>query len=152
MYHRRFRRFNRRTVAATREMLSGWSALNETDRWARMRQWTATAADIYRMPLPLVSQIPSAGQGCYFGQTNQILMAYPSVVTLLHEFRHAMQMQGRAGNARSLQTYDDREDDARAWSLSLYHRVAPRALKRLVTEGRVLFLAPSDFAEVDTGA
>jgi phage replication-related protein YjqB (UPF0714/DUF867 family) len=79
-----------------------------------------------------------------------------SVVTLLHEFRHAMQGDGLAQIRRGEgpdpapsgnQAVDEREEDARAWSLSLYALAAPDAFKRGVKRGIIFFITHEDIGE-----
>ena len=77
------------------------------------------------------------------GDNNEIHMAYPSIVTLIHEFRHAMQAQGKADVAIT-DNLNKVEDDARAWSLSIYYKVAPRMFRRLVREGKIFHITPDD--------
>lgn len=111
--------------------------------------WLNLVSEHYNMEVPAVVHNPHAGAGYYLGLVNEIHMSKPSIITLLHEFRHAMQAQGKAGPSFRPDLPEDArggvEDDARAWSLSLYYAVAPRTLKRLVTEGRVFHTSPADF-------
>jgi hypothetical protein len=144
-------------VRATRDLLSGWSDLDRDQRIVRMRDWLRTSSSVYEIELPRLrvsppreGTTPREESGFYMLHTNEIFMPEPSVVTLLHEFRHAMQNFGVTPRARRRMSYERAEDDARGWSLSLYYRVAPRTLKRLVADGRVFFMATTDFAEVDT--
>jgi len=55
----------------------------------------------------------------------------------LHEFRHHYQ------HHRHNVEFGAMEDDARAWSLSLYHTVAPRRFRYLVENNMVIHLDPS---------
>ena len=139
-YHLRFNNFHRSTLAATKTLIRGWGDSTEEQRWQKMNVWLDDVSRVYGMIRPTLGKTASHS-GCYYINLNKIEIPHASVVTLLHEFRHAMQRQrvGRACEAR------DVEDDARAWSLSLYWKVAPRALTRLVNEGRVLHTTPSDF-------
>lgn len=149
-YHTKFRRFRPEVVRATRDLLAGWGDLDRRERTTRMRDWLRVAAAAYEIQIPRLVLTPRAGSGLYMIATNEIAMAEPSVVTLLHEFRHAMQNFRVTRRAARRMSYDRAEDDARGWSLSLYYRVAPRSLKRLAAEGRVFFIAQADFTEVDT--
>ena len=66
-----------------------------------------------------------------------------SVVTLFHEFRHHMQATGaavRLDRANEQQA----EEDARAWSLSLYYRSRPALFRRAVENGRIYHLTVAD--------
>ena len=142
-YHLKFRNINQRTLDATRVMLNGWADADDTERWIRMDKWVGKASAIYEMRRPLVGVTRTAGTGYYRRDTNEIHMAYPSIVTLIHEFRHAMQAQGKAPVAIT-ENLNAVEDDARAWSLSVYYKVAPRLFRKLVREGKILHITPDD--------
>ena len=143
-YHKRFKRIKPFVVRRTKFMLKGWSYKTENKRWGSLEAWsimvTLDRRGYHGMARPMLYKDPSAGSGYYVPATNTIHMAHPSVITYLHEFRHAMQAQGFAGEFR------DAEDDARAWSLSLYYSVAPRSLRRLVEAGQVYHLTAEDLA------
>lgn len=149
-YHRRYRSFHRATLDATRLLLQGWGRHDDERRWRRSRIWLRTVSSAYGMRTPKLVIDPHASSGFYRLPTNTIHMAYPSVVTLLHEFRHAMQRQAARPNSPQIV---DVEDDARAWSLSLYYKVAPRTFRRLAAEGRILHLSAEEMRllGVDTG-
>ena len=144
-YHRRFRNPHRKTVDATRRLIRGWSTATDEAKWEKSRQWLDEVSPIYGMTAPkLKVQERGVGIGLYHASGNTIYMPYPSITTLLHEFRHAFQHSHPSRMVRDI------EDDARAWSLSLYYRVAPRTVRRLAAEGRILFLEDS-FPLVRTG-
>ena len=137
-YHRRFRNPHRKAVDATRLLIRGWTASSDDAKWEKSRQWLKTVSQVYRVETPkLFKQERGVGIGCYYPASNAIHMPYPSIVTLLHEFRHAYQ------HSHPSRMPQDIEDDARAWSLSLYYRVAPRTVRRLAAEGRILYLDDS---------
>ena len=56
-----------------------------------------------------------------------------SLVTLLHEFRHAMQHKG----AKMID--QDKEEDARAWSMSLFKKALPKSHKRACEKNLVKY-------------
>lgn len=143
-YHRRFRHQHRRTLDATRRLIRDWTSVGVDGQWEKSRQWVAEVSVIYQVTPPKLKKTAWAGQGCFSPSTNTIHMAYPSITTLLHEFRHAYQ------HSHPSRMVDDVEDDARAWSLSLYYRVAPRTVRRLASEGKILFLGDA-FPVVRTG-
>lgn len=144
-YHRRFRNQHRKTLDATRRLIRGWTATDADGQWEKSRRWLQEVSLIYGMRTPTLHKQPrGAGSGYYRSATNGIYMPFPSIVTLLHEFRHAYQY------SHPSRMVADKEDDARAWSLSLYYRVAPRTLRRLATEGRVFFMEDA-FPLVRTG-
>lgn len=139
-YHLQFRNIKGATVDATRTLLTDWSSKDDMEKWQALDAWVTEVSALYDMVRPVLLIDWQAGSGYYLIHRNEIVMSKPSVITLLHEFRHAMQRQGKAGRQ-----FRDVEDDARAWSLSLYWSVAPRTLKRLVEQGRVLHTTPRDF-------
>jgi hypothetical protein len=72
--------------------------------------------------------------GCYVYDTNTIfLFTKFSLVTLLHEFRHAMQYQ------TGCCPQDESEEDSRGWSCSLYFIADPERYDRAVTKGILHF-------------
>jgi hypothetical protein len=139
-YHKHFKNINDVTVKRSKILLDGWSQKSEQQRWEAIRLWTIMVSVDRGMECPKLMINPSAGYGYYSQRHNEIHMSKPSIVTLFHEFRHAMQYQGKAG------TWRDEEHDARGWSLSLYFKIAPRTLKRLVAEEKVLHMTVADFA------
>lgn len=144
-YHRRFRNQHRRTLEATRRLIRNWTATSIEGQWEKSRNWLEEASSVYGMRTPtLHHQRKGSGSGYYKPITNSIHMPHPSIVTLLHEFRHAYQ------HSHPSRMVADVEDDARAWSLSLYYRVAPRSLRRLTQAGKVFFMDDA-FPMVRTG-
>lgn len=138
-YHKHFTNISAHTIARTRFMMRDWKLSDEERRWNHMQAWLIVVAAQRRMEIPRLVRDPSAGSGFYRPAWNEIHMSKPSIVTLLHEFRHAMQHQGKAGR------WVDAEKDARGWSLSLYWKIAPNTLKRLVSTGEVLHMTAADF-------
>jgi hypothetical protein len=78
------------------------------------------------------------GAGYYDRYTKTLFLYRPSIITLFHEFRHHVQCErGRDVRGRTWM-----EDDARAFSLSLYKRVRPERFTEAVQAGTVLFTQP----------
>ena len=140
-YHKRFNNFNQQTIQATKELMLNWGANTQEQNVIKMKKWLEKVAEIYQIQFPMLKIVQLAGAGYYRINKNQICMAYPSIVTLLHEFRHAMQFQNRT---RVTGYSDKAEDDARAWSLSLYYKVAPRSFRRLVRQNQIMFVGTED--------
>lgn len=144
-YHKHFQNIRPFVVQRTRYMIKNWRGYNEEQRWAAMRALLIIICCDERgygglgVRTPALVKNENSGHGYYDNLTNEIHMPYPSIITVLHEFRHAMQHQGAAGNWR------DAEHDARGWSLSLYHLAAPQTLERLVRQGQVLHTTIADF-------
>jgi hypothetical protein len=135
-YHKRFKRHRKKVVAATRRLQRRrpWSR----DDWDQLaREWVYRVSREYGMRPPGVEYAPWAtehGGGAYVPYDNTIYLSHFSMTTLLHEYRHAMQC------ITSMPLIDDRnsmEEDARAWSLSLFARACPSRFKRMVEAGRI---------------
>lgn len=145
-YHKRFTRFDDATVRATDALFAARpSQLSVEDRDVAFRGWVSTVSAVYGMDVPAFGwddDADDAGGGYYRLADHSITMSpnHPSVTTLIHEFRHALQHAGKGAPMVS----PDIEEDARAWSLSLYFRVRPRLFSRMVTEGRLLHIDPAD--------
>ncbi len=114
-------------------MISATDRLFKSRPWAgpparqqdRYERWLARSAGAYGIATPSLSVSPSVGgHGCYIAATNAILLPHFSVVTLLHEFRHALQL--KAG----LQIYADREEDARTSEPGARPSRAPAVVRR----------------------
>ena len=78
------------------------------------------------------------GSGFYNQETNHIELPHYSVVTLLHEFKHAMQ---------HLTNQPQNEEVARGWSLSLFYKAAPKHFKRAVERAIIFFITPADITD-----
>jgi len=107
-----------------------------------MQRFVMGASEIYGMDFPRVKISSFAGDGYYSTLENKIFMSRPSIITVVHEFRHAMQAQHKARGWSGQEI--DVEHDARGWSLSLYYKVAPITFRRLVRSGKVFHIEPSD--------
>ena len=135
-YHTRFKNFHPKTISAVKYLMREWQS---RDQWILMETSCWRLCELYGMPRVDVHKDCTAGDGFYQPSTRTIHMTKPSIITFLHEFRHAMQ------HLIHKQVDPDIEVDARAWSLSLYFVVAPRTLKRLVREGKVFHTTINDF-------
>lgn len=148
-YHTRFTRIKPFVQERTKFVIRHWNNPEYRDQWAILEAWMFIVClderGYHGMRKPTLVRDENAGSGYYLVDSNEIHMSKPSIITLLHEFRHAMQAQGFAGRFR------DPEEDARGWSLSLYYSAAPRSLERLVRENRVFFMEPADFAPDASG-
>lgn len=148
-YHLKFQNFNARTIEATKELFRARpSQMDPEERKVLFKNWVDTVSDVYGMERPTFHWDTSAdhgGGGFYTPLDHSITMSpnHPSVITLVHEFRHALQRKEKGAAMVSR----DVERDARAWSLSLYYKVRPNLLKRLVREGRVFHIDPTVFDE-----
>jgi len=147
-YHLRFRRFDRRTLAATDTLFSARpSRLEVAERGEVFERWVYEVSDIYSMERPDVvwdEEADYGGGGFYAPGNHTITLSpnRPSITTLIHETRHALQTKQKGAPMVS----SDVEEDARAWSLSLYYKVRPRLFERLVREGRIFHINGSDLS------
>lgn len=145
-YHKRFTRFNQATLDATDALFSSRpSQMTQPEREAAFSEWVEKVSEAYGMEVPAFhwdTEADMGGGGFYRPSDHSITMSpnHPSITTLIHEFRHALQHK-RKGAAM---VDPDVEIDARAWSLSLYHTVRPRLFDRLVREGRIFHITVRD--------
>lgn len=129
-------------VNATKEMMPDiWRGDNESKEII-MRAWLVKASTIYNVPVPAfkfdaanLDGYSMTGGGCYEPAVNQITLFYKaSLVTLLHEFKHMLQHVKGGYMYR-----DDKEQDARAWSVSLFKMANARAYRTAVRKGLLHF-------------
>lgn len=109
---------------------------------AAFQGWLSKVSQEYGVATPVLiwdEDAVFAGGGEYRPQHQEIRMSKVSVTTLIHEFRHHLQSQG------ATMIHPDLEEDARAWSLSVYYAVRPELLRRLVSQGRVFHISAADF-------
>jgi hypothetical protein len=141
-YHKSFRNFHSKTVEATNELFRKRpSQLSQEQAQEVFQEWIEKVSNNYNISVPQFEwnpEVVDAGGGVYIRSIEKIEMSHTSITTLLHEYRHHMQAKG----ARML--YEDIEDDARAWSLSLYYKTRPNLFKRLVNEGRILHISAQE--------
>lgn len=98
-------------------------------------------SEIYNIEVPKFKFIESdfyyraTGGGTYTPSSKEITLYNKfSLVTLLHEFRHHMQHEGLEKLYK-----DDLEEDARAWSVSLFKSACPKSYKNAVEKGILHF-------------
>ncbi len=134
-YSRRFSNIDRRTKLATKKVMAGWSTKSNSEQFDAMNVWLRKVSQIYALPTPTLRRHDGCNSGWYIPALNRIEVPHFSLITLFHEFRHAYQH-----SHFPQRMVDNVEDDARAWSLSLYRSVAPRTYAHLVDTGRVLHI------------
>lgn len=150
-YHRRFRHIDQRVKDATDRLFrSRPSEGTPAEQHAKLDAWLNAASRVYGIPKPTLrftNAAEACGHGCYVPALNEIRLPYASITTLLHEFRHAMQHHGfDMVESRFDPEHDRHEEDARAWSLSLYHTVRPGLFRRMIENGRIMYVLPDDLA------
>lgn len=144
-YWTEFRHVHPKVRQYTRELVVAKPWREDQDRQYRvMKYWLRKVSAVYRCPIPGLrfnSSAQDCGGGYYHPGLQEITLSHCSIVTLLHEYRHHLQHQpGFRSHIRGA------EKDARAWSLSLFHRVAPRRFRRMVRARRILHTVPSEVA------
>jgi len=146
-YHQQISTFTSGTLAATDAIFTARpSRLTTPERHAVCEQWVRDVSAAENTPAPAVqwenSDLRSSGGGYYRPSTHTLHMRAerPSLLTLFHEYRHGEQ----AKNTGTPMVSTDVEDDARAWSMSLFHQVRPRLFARLVNEGRIFNITSAD--------
>lgn len=131
--------------------------LDITDRYFRSNPWTGDvaakatrwvdrSAQVYGIDSPTVRFVDPTqayGAGCYRPAANDILLPKASATTLFHEFRHAVQAFKPEVMVPARFGGDPLEEDARAWSLSLFFQVRPERFATMVRAGRIWFVPTS---------
>lgn len=151
-YHERFQRLKLDTIMATKALFAHhFYRLTDEEKQRRFEQWLADVSSIYGLPVPsfkLGSEAEAHGSGVYHIISQQIILPKYSIVSLMHEFRHHMQS---TLPVRLPSTLDAIEDDARAWSLSLFYAAKPRLFEKSVREGKIFFVSPEDLEQQPGG-
>jgi hypothetical protein len=132
-HHLKFRNIRQDVQEASKKMREDWGSLTESEQRCRIIDWMCKVAQIYEIPPVNIMFMENTD---YYTNRNGrwIYLSKPSAITAWHEFRH--HWQACKPDAWS----GDAEIDARNWSLSLFHSVAPRTLRRLATADRVIHL------------
>ena len=94
----------------------------------------------YKVPVPIVMMSPDMGDSGVAVDNVLILSKY-STVTIMHEFRHYLQIKGKVKKTfTKFYPYDSllgREEDAIAWSHSLFKISRPKMYKKALVEKRL---------------
>ncbi len=138
-YHLKFDNFPEDLTRVTFGLFAARpSLLPDLERRELFEGWVVAASEVYGLIAPEVvwseSEVESVGGGLYRRDSHEIFLnpVAPSLTTLFHEFRHALQFHKLGDSVVS----DDVERDARAWSLSLYFCVKPKLFAKFASEGR----------------
>lgn len=140
-YSKVFKNVKQEVIDETKKLIKSgiWKAdVSKEDKAIAMGIWVQKVAEIYEFEevpkfyfVDNKQEYRRTGGGCYFPALNEMYVFHkPSLTTLLHEFRHAMQHQLNVKQFR-----DDVEEDARAWSCSVYRKSAPNSYKKAVEKG-----------------
>ena len=127
-------RFKRATLAAVRAFKASrpWSG-EPTERWQKFTMLHAALCEIYQLDVRLLQCGP--GQDSFFWSIPTIYLdgEKMSVVTYLHEFRHAIDC------CAGLQAHNAvHEYRATQWSVELFKRVFPRQFAKCEFDGQIL--------------
>lgn len=142
-YHQRFSNFNNEILDATEKLfISRPSLLNLEEKNKIFCNWLEDVSKSYNMETPTLLWSDdievNAEFGCYKYKEHRIVLnpEHPSIMTLIHEFRHSLQAKGKSDAVNIPLTH--LEIDARAWSHSLFYKVRPILFDKLVLEGKIL--------------
>lgn len=141
---KRFTRLKVDTLLVTKTLMNGFYRLSGPAQFQRMEHWLSDVSSIYGIDTPtlaLGTEEEAHGSGVYLVREQKIILPKCSIVSLMHEFRHHMQSSEAAPVGRSLNAI---EDDARAWSLSLFYAVKPKLFEKSVREGKIFYVNPED--------
>lgn len=143
-YSTAFKNIDKRTVEATKKLVEAglWrKELPVQHKTMIINEWLLSVSQVYKMKVPEFRFDDSdvmyrqTGGGYYEPLACRItLFKKFSLVTLLHEFRHHMQHQTCLNMYRN-----DHEEDARAWSVSLYKTATPKSYEKAVGRGILHF-------------
>lgn len=146
-YSNVFKNIDSRVVDATAKLVKAglWKKdLPKQHKILICSEWVETVSALYKIDAPIFrfdeSEVmyKQTGGGYYEPAMKRItLFKKFSLTTLLHEFRHHMQIQ-KAGELK-MYKYDI-EEDARAWSMSLFRAATPKAHAKAVASKSVHFL------------
>ena len=141
-YSEVYKNIDCRTVEATKELIkTGFWKKDSTvdDKILLCNKWLKAVSEVYEVEVPEFkfdqskARYRQTGGGIYdpCNKTITLFLKF-SLVTFLHEFRHHLQYQ------KDLKMYKNhKEEDARAWSVSLFKIAAPNSYEKAV-ENRTL--------------
>ena len=142
-YSKVYKHLKRATIKITGELMPAvWRAETVEEKVELMQTWLNKASALYNLQVPAfefraddTDGYMVTGGGMYNPEENKItLFQKASVVTLLHEFKHMRQYKQGGYMYRN-----DKEEDARAWSVSLFRKTRQRAYRRAVRKGLLHF-------------
>lgn len=140
-YAKVFRKIHPETLKATIELKKAgvWKRdVSLTDKTIAMGIWITKVSAIYGIEPPKFyfvqdqTEYARTGGGCYFPTLHEAyLFEKPSIMTLLHEFRHAVQTK----KPDMPMHRNEAEEDARAWSHSVFRRALPVSYRNAMEKG-----------------
>lgn len=137
-------------IGLTRQLIGGIWSYTKRERIAAINNFLVNASNYYNMPIPEFEFVEGneglrgysfTGGGIAhktpYGSVKITMYRKFSLTTLLHEFRHAMQLNGLVEDSN--EEGFDVEEDAREWSCSLYYNADPTRYMRAVNAGKLRF-------------
>lgn len=81
----------------------------------------------------------SKNGGCYIDYKKEIIFfGTINLITVLHELRHYIQFNSAIKPL--FKTYNEREEEARSWSSSLFYSMYPDKYLKLAEQGKIKFI------------
>jgi len=149
-YSELYKKIKKSIVASIKEAIleKHFYKMDFKEKKAWMKEWLKFASEKYGIKSPkLVISKSRVGEknGCYEPLLNRIILSRCSIVTLLHEFKHALDFQKQKHvnlNRSFLEAIGKikrSEDKARGWSVSLFAQASPKHYQRAVEKEKLLF-------------
>lgn len=127
---------NRQVVKLVRELVKdGYFRQSAGAKEVELRELNETLSEIYNIDTPTLYFDERFPSPFYLMGANRIGLKNYSIVSYLHEFRHALQ------HFVGVQyTGLTKEEDSRAYSMRVYASACPRMFVKAVKEGKILFV------------
>jgi hypothetical protein len=138
-YFLRYTNINLNTIKLVKTLKEeGYFKANEEIKRKMLNNLIFNLADIYKIKINgfYFTDNKIYNDSRYNQLNNTIYLNKASIVTALHEFKHALQHNKHKLN---------NEDIARSWSLSLFYIAYPNIFKSSVKKGLILFVNSEDF-------
>jgi hypothetical protein len=134
-------------IEATKELSKYiWKDISDDEKTMKITEWLTKAAEAFKMHAPslliikdkAIKAITGGGVTVTFegDEYPSIILTHYSLMTLLHEFRHCVQ---ECFNMFNKDDVEGREEDARAWSCSLFYLAVPKAFERAMRKEIIYF-------------
>lgn len=142
-YHKRFK-LSDPVLLPTRLLFDSHLLSKKPDEQEDLvREWAEAICKVYKVTEPVIlitPHLPSVklSKGLYLPAVQTIALDHMSYVTLFHEFRHHWQHVFPRLHPSKY------EDDARAWSLSLFYQARPKLFEKSVLAGKIQHIKPSE--------
>ena len=132
-YQFKYKHLNKDAIKEVREVILKYRIfkLNRTERFILLKELNKSLSKIYKIKKPhLVYDSSREHDGFYNHNSNIIVLNDKlSLITYLHEFKHALQTLKHKKNSENI---------ARSYSLSLFYNASPRHFRRAIRKGLIL--------------